>query len=191
MRVNSGKDYYKILGVSREATPEQVKSAYRRLARKFHPDLNPKRRSAEGRFKEIQQAYEALSRGHTQPQFDQTVDEVDLEVPEEIFYESSRFEFEWNWKRKLALGLWLTCAVCVFLPTNALNQRPGLGLLVITIPLALVWLGDWLADDESSDLYPGSIVTEVFGKVLMLVGWLIFARLVGFVVIAPLILGIS
>lgn len=55
------KDYYETLGVPRDATEEQIKQAYRRLARKYHPDVNPGDKEAEERFKEINEAYEVLS----------------------------------------------------------------------------------------------------------------------------------
>jgi curved DNA-binding protein len=55
------RDYYEILGVARDATPEAIKKAYRGLARKYHPDVNPGDKSAEGRFKEVQSAYDILA----------------------------------------------------------------------------------------------------------------------------------
>lgn len=54
------KDYYEVLGVPRDATPEEIKKAYRRLALEHHPDRNPHDKEAEERFKEITQAYEVL-----------------------------------------------------------------------------------------------------------------------------------
>jgi DnaJ-class molecular chaperone len=54
------KDYYSTLGVAKTATEKEIKQAYRKLARKFHPDVNPGDKSAEARFKEINEAYEVL-----------------------------------------------------------------------------------------------------------------------------------
>ena len=55
------KDYYEILGVSKDATEEEIRQAYRRLALKYHPDRNPNNKQAEEKFKEIVEAYEVLS----------------------------------------------------------------------------------------------------------------------------------
>ncbi len=55
------KDYFKILGVSKNATQEEIKFAFRKLAREFHPDLNPSENKSEANFKEINEAYELLS----------------------------------------------------------------------------------------------------------------------------------
>ena len=61
MPVNQGKDYYAILGVGRDAKSNAIRSAYRHLARKLHPDVNPGDAAAEDRFKEVQEAYGVLS----------------------------------------------------------------------------------------------------------------------------------
>jgi molecular chaperone DnaJ len=57
---NNKKDYYRILGVARNATPEDIKKAYRKLALKYHPDRNPGNKAAEENFKEAAEAYEVL-----------------------------------------------------------------------------------------------------------------------------------
>ena len=67
----ANKDYYQILGVSRNASEKEIKQAYRRLARKHHPDLNPGDKSAEARFKEINGAYEVLSNPEKRKKYDQ------------------------------------------------------------------------------------------------------------------------
>lgn len=64
------RDYYEILGISRDADEKQIKKAYRKLARKYHPDLNPNNKEAEQRFKEINEAYEALSDPEKKKQYD-------------------------------------------------------------------------------------------------------------------------
>ena len=55
------RDYYEVLGISKTATEDEIKSAYRKLARKYHPDVNPGDKSAEEKFKELNEAYEVLS----------------------------------------------------------------------------------------------------------------------------------
>jgi molecular chaperone DnaJ len=60
MPVGTQKDYYATLGVSRSAKPEEIRKAYRRLARKYHPDVNPGNKAAEEKFKQLSEAYEVL-----------------------------------------------------------------------------------------------------------------------------------
>ncbi len=65
------RDYYEILGVPREASNEEIKKVYRRLARQYHPDLNPGNKEAEEKFKDIGEAYEILSDASKRAQYDQ------------------------------------------------------------------------------------------------------------------------
>jgi molecular chaperone DnaJ len=71
MPVGTQKDYYATLGVSRGAKPEEIRKAYRRLARKYHPDVNPGNKAAEEKFKELSQAYEILGDDKKRQVYDQ------------------------------------------------------------------------------------------------------------------------
>ena len=71
MRGGASRDYYKTLGVGRDADEKAVKSAFRRLARKYHPDVNPGDKEAERKFKEISEAYEVLRDPKKRQQYDQ------------------------------------------------------------------------------------------------------------------------
>ncbi len=71
----ASKSYYSILGVGRNASEQEIKRAYRRLARKHHPDVNPGDQSAELKFKEITEAYEVLSDKEKRKKYDQFGDQ--------------------------------------------------------------------------------------------------------------------
>lgn len=64
------RNYYELLGVKRDASADEIKQSFRRLARKYHPDLNPGDKAAEDKFKDISEAYEVLSDGSRRSQYD-------------------------------------------------------------------------------------------------------------------------
>ena len=67
------RDYYEVLGVDRSASEDQIKKAYRQQAKKYHPDLNPGDKTAEEKFKEVNEAYEVLSDSEKKAKYDQFV----------------------------------------------------------------------------------------------------------------------
>ncbi len=71
------KDYYKILGIARTADEKEIKRAYRKLARQYHPDINPNNKEAETKFKEINEAYQTLSDKEKRALYDQFGEDYD------------------------------------------------------------------------------------------------------------------
>jgi molecular chaperone DnaJ len=71
MATTAKQDYYELLGVSKKATAKDIRTAFRKLARKYHPDLNPGDKSAEEKFKQLQEAYDVLSDTKKRQMYDQ------------------------------------------------------------------------------------------------------------------------
>ena len=69
--MSGGKDFYRVLGVSEKASQDEIKKAYRKLAKQYHPDANPDDPSAAERFKEVGEAYGVLSDSEKRKQYDQ------------------------------------------------------------------------------------------------------------------------
>ena len=65
------RDYYEVLGVVKSASEDEIKRAYKKMARKYHPDLNPDNKEAEEKFKEVNEAYEVLSDADKKARYDQ------------------------------------------------------------------------------------------------------------------------
>lgn len=92
-------DYYKILGVTKKTTEKEIKKAYRKLARKYHPDLNPNDKVAEKKFKEINEANEVLSHPENRKKYDeygehwQHAEEYEKAKQQEQYQKSTRNQY--------------------------------------------------------------------------------------------------
>ncbi|MEX2335976.1 MAG: J domain-containing protein [Fulvivirga sp.] len=87
------KDYYNVLGVDKNASQEEIKKAYRKLAVKYHPDKNPNDKAAEDKFKEISEAYEVLGSAEKRKKYDQ------LGTNWRDFQDSGRGQGDFDWSR--------------------------------------------------------------------------------------------
>jgi molecular chaperone DnaJ len=92
----AGKDYYDILGVRRDATEKEIKQAYRRLARRYHPDVNPGDKSAEARFKEVNAAFEVLSDKEKRRKYDKYGDKWQYA---DQFEQAARQQPQWDFSQ--------------------------------------------------------------------------------------------
>jgi molecular chaperone DnaJ len=71
MATGTNSDYYELLGLKKTASEAEIKKAFRKFARKYHPDVNPGDKASESKFKEISEAYEVLSDPKKRQQYDQ------------------------------------------------------------------------------------------------------------------------
>ena len=96
MPTTSKQDYYELLGVPRKAVQKDIRQAYRKLARKYHPDLNPGDKSAEEKFKQVQEAYDVLSDSKKRQAYDQFGFDADRRgaVPPSETDSGVRFDFD-------------------------------------------------------------------------------------------------
>src|SRR6201982_2289909 len=95
MATTTKTDYYELLGVPRKASVKDIRAAFRKLARKYHPDLNPGDKSAEEKFKQIQEAYDVLSDSKKRQAYDQFGFDADRHgaVPPEETGAGVQFDF--------------------------------------------------------------------------------------------------
>ena len=101
------RDYYEVLGVSKTATDAEIKKAFRVLAKKYHPDMNPGDKEAEAKFKEAQEAYAVLSDAEKRKQYDQLVMQHLMVVPAE---QADLISPVWIWEISLEIFLEISLA---------------------------------------------------------------------------------
>ncbi len=94
------RDFYEVLGVGKNASEEDLKKAYRKLAMKYHPDRNPDNPGAEANFKEAKEAYETLSN----PQKDGMLQELDVELDERGNVKASEKNYSTNISKIFSCG---------------------------------------------------------------------------------------
>jgi hypothetical protein len=104
------KNYYKTLGVNPSATTDEIKTAYRKLAMKYHPDRNPNNKHAEERFKKINGAYEILKDHQLRAEYDQSI------PPQKCYTKPNNFS-EFKEKIGQIIGQTIVCFI-IFLLTN-------------------------------------------------------------------------
>ena len=102
------KDYYKVLGVSKDAKPEEIKKAYRKLARENHPDQNPGNPEAERRFKEVSEANDVLSSDAKRKEYDEA----------RRLFGGGGFRFPGSGGAARAARRWTTCSATPATPVS-------------------------------------------------------------------------
>src|SRR5262245_1395825 len=99
------KDYYKTLGVSKQATEQEIKTAFRKLARQHHPDLNPGNKEAENKFKIINEAYDVLGDPAKRKKYDELgANWEQIQRDQEYARQYARPGFEWRNEQEFDLN---------------------------------------------------------------------------------------
>lgn len=120
----AGRTPYEVLGVGKDASPEEIRKAYRKLAKQFHPDLNPGKPAAEARFKEVSGAYDLLSDAEKRGRYDRgEIDETGAERPRAYYREHA--EGAQGWKYGPEGGLDIGDLDDLFAAFGAAGRRRG------------------------------------------------------------------
>ena len=104
------RDYYEVLGIGKNATDAEIKSAYRKLAKKYHPDLNPGNKEAEEKFKEVNEANDVLSDPQKRQRYDQ-FGFAGVDPNYAVQAGSAVVLAAWTWATSLAISLAADLAV--------------------------------------------------------------------------------
>ena len=112
--MSAKRDYYEVLGINKSASDDEIKKAYRKLAKKYHPDLNQGDKSAEQKFKEVNEAYDILSDKTKRQDMINLVMRVPIQIMEAVVPEDTIIMAEIRLVMTLILAIYLVAFLVVF-----------------------------------------------------------------------------